>query len=128
VKQILFALLLALAVTLPALSAADMKETPINASSMLLPGSLSASQDFNIVVAGMYPNTCYTWGRADVTQPQPFYYEVRLVADLQQGRMCAMHLVPFQQSIDLGQLQSGKNVVRLINADGTYIEESTNVN
>ncbi len=75
-----------------------------------------------LLVMGMYPNTCYKWEAAEVKHVDDFTHEVRGLAKVQQG-MCTMQLVSFTQEVDLGLLKAGDHTVRVINADGTVFEK-----
>lgn len=76
-----------------------------------------------LLVTGMYPNTCYTWVNAEVKHVDDFVHEVRGVAKVSQGA-CAMMQVPFTKEVDLGLLKEGVHTARVINGDGTTFEKT----
>lgn len=102
------------------------KEVSLAVSEVYVPGGFSSTTDAYVIVSGMFPNSCYSWARADVTNVSPLFHEVRAVANVSQ-QMCLMVLVPYTQEVKLGRLQSGDHTLRFVNSDGTYFEKSLKV-
>jgi hypothetical protein len=130
-KNTIYSLLLIIAL-LPiskgfASTTSSTKEVSVNIISVDVPAGLASNTDAYVVVSGMFPNTCYQWSRAEVTSTTPLVHEISFYADLSQHVMCAMHLVPFQQEVQLGRLQSGTHTLRFINGDGTSFEQTLTI-
>ncbi len=102
------------------------KEVAIGLSDAFIPGGFSSASDAYVVASGLFPNSCYTWKRADVSNPDTFTHEVKSFATVSQG-MCLMVLVPFNKEIRLGQLAEGKHTLRFLNGDGTFMEKSLTI-
>jgi hypothetical protein len=102
------------------------KEVSINVSDVFVPGGFSSETDAYVVVSGMYPNSCYKWARADVSQAGPMVHEIRSIATVSQT-MCLMVLVPYSKEVRLGRLESGDHTLRFLNGDGTYFEKTLTV-
>ena len=100
-------------------------ERVVSINSVLLPSGLDNS-DPVAVVSGLFPNSCYSWNRADVTNPDAYTHEVRAVATVQQG-MCLMVLIPYTKEVAIGKLDKGSHTLRFMNGDGTYIEKKLDV-
>jgi hypothetical protein len=103
------------------------KELTIGLSEVFVPGGFSPNTDSYVVVSGMFPNSCYRWSRADVTNTTPLNHEIRAIANVAQNTMCLMVMIPFQKEVELGHLQSGVHTIRFINGDGTYFEKTLTV-
>ena len=104
----------------------DGKEIQIAVSDAYVPGGFDSNSDAFVVTNGMFPNGCYRWGRAEVSNLPDRVHEVKTFAKVQQG-MCLMVLVPFTKEVQLGKLDQGTHKVRFVNADGTFIEKQLNV-
>lgn len=102
------------------------KEVQIGLSGVYVPGGFDSSSDAFVVVNGIFPNGCYRWSRAEVTNVDDFTHEVKSVAAVSQG-MCIMVLVPFQKEVRLGKFPSGNHTLRFANGDGTYFEKNLKV-
>jgi len=103
------------------------KQVNVTVSSAYVPGGFSSTTDAYVIVSGMFSNSCYQWDRADVNNLNAFTHEIRVIADVTQNMMCAMHLVPYQKEVDLGVLQSGAHTLRFIGGDGTYFEQGLTI-
>lgn len=102
------------------------KEVQIGLSGVYVPGGFDSSSDAFVVVNGIFPNGCYRWSRAEVTNVDDFTHEVKSMAAVSQG-MCIMVLVPFQKEVRLGKFPSGNHTLRFANGDGTYFEKNLKV-
>lgn len=102
------------------------KEVQIGLSGVYVPGGFDSSSDAFVVVNGIFPNGCYRWSRADVSNVNDFTHEIKSVAAVSQG-MCIMVLVPFQKEVRLGKFTSGNHTLRFSNGDGTYFEKTLKV-
>jgi hypothetical protein len=98
------------------------REVVINITGAYIPGGFDSNSDTFVVVNGIFPNSCYKWERADVTNPGNNIHEVRSIAAVSQG-MCLMMLVPFTREVHIGKLPSGNHKIRFIGGDGTYLEK-----
>lgn len=102
------------------------KEVQVGLSGVYVPGGFDSSSDAFVVVNGIFPNGCYRWSRAEVTNVDDFTHEVKSMAAVSQG-MCIMVLVPFQKEVRLGKFPSGSHTLRFANGDGTYFEKNLKV-
>lgn len=98
-----------------------IKEVGVTINEVYVPGGFSSENDAYVIVSGVFPNSCYSWGHSEVTNPGPNFYEVRSFANVTQA-MCLMVLVPYSKEVRLGRLPSGEHTLRFINGDGTYME------
>ncbi|MGE0763635.1 MAG: hypothetical protein AB7N80_10190 [Bdellovibrionales bacterium] len=103
-----------------------VKDTIINVQDVFVPGGFSQDSDAYVVVNGTFPNSCYRWNRANVTDKGNNMHEIVSVAKVTQG-MCLMVLVPFSKDVRLGKLSRGEHTLRFINGDGTYFERTLEV-
>jgi hypothetical protein len=121
----------ALSIVALAASGAFAQELPkttervVNISSALIPSGFDNSEPVAIV-HGLYPNSCYSWNRADVTHPSATLHEVRAVANVSRG-MCLMVMVPYAEEVPLGRFSAGQHTIRFVNGDGTYQEKALEV-
>ena len=99
----------------------DSKELMIGITDAYVPGGFDSNSDSFVVTSGIFPNSCYSYSRAQVTNPSDFDHEVRVYAKVQSG-MCLMVLIPFNKEVRMGKLQTGNHTVRFVNGDGTYME------
>jgi hypothetical protein len=116
---------------LPLMATADdqkpqEKEVIVGISDALVPGGFDSQTDAYVIESGVFPNGCYKWKRAEVTNPKANLLEVRTIASVSQG-MCLMVLVPFTKEVKLGKLEAGTHTVRFVNGDGTYLERTLTV-
>lgn len=128
-NRIFFALVLSMFVS--AIGHAEDVKTismtiPVN--SAFVPGGFDTGSDVYVVVSGLFPNSCYSWGGADVNlQSSTPQIEVVVKANVVQERPCMRVLVPFQKEVRLGQLSEGRYELRFANGDGTYFTEVLNI-
>ena len=104
----------------------EEKEVVVGISDALVPGGFDSQTDAYVIESGVFPNGCYKWKRADVTNPKANLLEIRTIASFSQG-MCLMVLVPFTKEVKLGRLSAGTHTLRFINGDGTYLERTVSV-
>jgi hypothetical protein len=102
------------------------KEVTINIADAYIPGGFDSTSDAYVVLNGLFPNSCYKWSRAEVTNQANNIHEVRSIASVSQG-MCLMVIVPFTKEVRLGQLASGAHKIRFISGDGTYLEKDITI-
>jgi len=102
------------------------RDVEIMISDAFVPGGFDSDSDAYVVASGIFPNGCYTWKQAVVTDRDSFNHDIKSVASVSQG-MCLMVLVPFTKEIKLGKLDTGKHTLRFLNGDGTYLEKSMTV-
>lgn len=102
------------------------KEVGVTVNEVYVPGGFSSENDAFVVVSGLFPNSCYHWGRTEVSNPNGHLYEIRSFANVTQA-MCLMVLVPYSKEVRLGRLPAGESTLRFINGDGTYMDKIVNV-
>lgn len=102
------------------------KEVTIGLNDVYVPGGFDSSMDAYVIVNGIFPNGCYKWKGAEVTDLNTYKHQVVSKATVSQG-MCLMVLVPFTRDVKLGKLQSGVHQLRFMNGDGTYFEKVLNI-
>ncbi len=103
------------------------KESVVGINSAFVPGGFDSTSDVYAIVSGIYPNSCYSWKRADV-EPTDGQNVIRVsaVASVTQG-MCMMVLVPFQREVLIGTLPVGDYTLRFSNGEGTYFDEALSI-
>ena len=104
----------------------DSKEMMIGITDAYVPGGFDSNSDSFVVTSGIYPNSCYSYSRAQVTNTNDTTHEVRTFAKVQSG-MCLMVLIPFHKEVRLGKLSAGKHTIRFVNGDGTFMEKSMTI-
>ena len=114
------------AIASPAPTPPPTKNVVIGLSEVYVPGGFTSTTDAYVIVSGMFPNSCYSWGTPQITTPAPFMHEIRAVASVVQ-QMCLMVMVPFQKDVSLGILQTGAHTLRFVNGDGTYFEKTITI-
>ena len=102
------------------------KEVMIGIADAFIPGGFNSGSDAYVVANGIFPNGCYRWARASVTNVTDLTHEVKSFASVQQG-LCLMVLVPFNKEIRLGKLARGNHSIRFLNGDGTYLEKQMTI-
>jgi len=123
-KQIFSLAAIALAITFASAAQASepkTREQAIGVNEVYIPGGLSSDTDAYVIVSGMFPNSCYSWSRSEVSDKSAMVHEVRSFANVTQT-MCLMVLVPYSHDVRLGRLDSGEHTLRFLNGDGTYFE------
>src|SRR4051812_28312203 len=78
------------------------KEVTVPVSQVRVPSGFDSNTDAYVIVSGMFPNGCYRWNGAKVTDIDAFNHEVKSTALVSQG-MCIMVLVPFLEDVSLGK-------------------------
>lgn len=111
--------------SLISLASADpvTKQVGLSVHDVLVPEKVEYNNDAKIVVSGMFPNSCYRWSHAEVTDVNALNHHIRGIATVTQT-MCLMVLVPFTKEINLGKLQRGEHTLRVINGDDTFFERT----
>lgn len=99
------------------------KEVIIGINDAYVPGGFSSDTDAFAVVSGTFPNSCYSWVRADVTNKSAMFHEIRSLANVTEA-MCLMVIIPFSKEVRLGKLSSGEHTLRFISGDGTYFDRT----
>lgn len=102
------------------------REVSVGVNDVFVPGGFDSEADAYVVASGIFPNGCYRWKGAQVTNIDTYNHEVKSTATVSQG-MCLMVLVPFTKEIRLGKLASGHHTLKFVNGDGTYLEKALNV-
>ncbi|MGZ3768849.1 MAG: hypothetical protein ACXVCP_05090 [Bdellovibrio sp.] len=102
------------------------KEVQVSLSGVYVPGGFDSASDTFVVVNGIFPNGCYRWSRAEVSDVNDFTHEIKSIAAVSQG-MCIMVLVPFQKEVRLGKFRAGTHTLRFANGDGTYFEKNLKI-
>ncbi len=103
-----------------------VKEVAVGVTDVFVPGGFDSDADAYVVASGIFPNGCYRWKGAEVTNVDTFNHEVKSSAMVSQG-MCLMVLVPFTKEIRLGKLATGNHKLKFLNGDGTYLEKNLKV-
>ena len=98
---------------------------PVHVNSAFIPSSFSSDADAYVIVSGIFPNGCYSWGRADV-QHDGFTHEITTLARVTDGP-CLKMLIPFTEKVNLGQLEIGDHTVRFVNGDGTFMDKPVTI-
>lgn len=99
------------------------KDVTVSINDVFVPGGFDSEADSYVVVSGLFPNGCYHWKEAKVTNTGTYSHDIQSVAAVNQG-MCIMVLVPFTKEVRLGQLASGTHTLKFINGDGTYLQKT----
>lgn len=102
-------------------------EVPIGVNSAFVPGGFDSTADVFVVVSGLFPNTCYSWNKAEIqNQTGSNKIKISSYARVTQG-VCMMVLVPFQKEVHLGQLSAGDYTLEFSSGDGTYFEKTLHI-
>ncbi len=102
------------------------EETAISISEVFIPEGLNSKMDSYVVIAGIYPNGCYSWKRSDVVSRGLYNHIIKPIADVTQA-YCIMVLVPFVQPVQLGRLSPGSHHLLFLNADGSYLQRTLEI-
>lgn len=102
------------------------KDVIVSVSDAYIPGGFDSTADAYVVVNGIFPNGCYKWKKAEVTNKDAFNHDISSMASVSQG-MCLMVLVPFTKEVRLGKLDSGVHTLHFLNGDGTYLEKTLTI-
>ena len=102
-------------------------EVQIGINDVFVPGGFDAESDVYVVASGVFPNSCYSFKEAVVSQDKDTnIFSVNTMATVDQG-MCLMVLVPFQKEVSLGVLGSGNHTIHFMSGDGTYLEKKIEI-
>ena len=101
------------------------RRSTVNVSSAVIPSGFDNTSPV-AVVSGLFPNSCYSWDKADVTHTTPTTHEVKSYAQIRSG-YCLMVMLPFSEEVPLGSFSSGHHTIRFVNADGSYLEKTLDV-
>lgn len=121
-KSILSSLIFTLC-TADSLAQMTFEETVVDLSGVHIPEVSGAAPHTTIFVSGIFPNGCYQWKGAEVHHASEFEHEVIAVAQVAQA-FCTMALEPFTEKVELGHMRPGTHVLRFLNSDQTYFEET----
>ena len=92
---------------------------PLHVHTIYTPSGFDSESSAFVVVNGVYPNSCYSWGGAIVEHKDEFTHEISPKADISEGP-CLKILIPFTEEVALGRLSTGTHVLRFLNGDTTY--------
>lgn len=113
-------------------SAAENVEKSVNISNAFIASGFDPASPMAIL-SGVYPNSCYSWKKANIEVTGEFARNVHAVANVRQG-LCLMVLVPFTEEVllttaqdDGGRLATGTHTIRFMNGDGTYQEKTLKI-
>lgn len=100
-----------------------VKEVVMNINDVYFLDELKTEKPVRFVVNGMFPNSCYSFGRIEVGHESDSKHSVKVIANVLQG-ICAMVLSPYTQEDSLGLLKAGKHTVLFLSSDGVASEKS----
>jgi hypothetical protein len=93
----------------------------VNINAVSIPSGFDNNEPI-AVISGLFPNSCYSWDKAEVKGVDKMTTEIRSYANIRQG-MCLMVIIPFSEEVNLGKLEAGEHTLRFVNGDGTYLEK-----
>ncbi len=100
------------------------KEVLITVNGAFVPDGQAANEETFVTPIGLFPNTCYSWSRAEVRNLTNFDHEIRSYAWVDQVNMCLMYLRQItDEKVSLGRLQPGVHRIRFISHDDTFLEK-----
>ena len=102
------------------------RDVQIAINDVFVPDSQKSNGESYVVISGMFPNSCYSWNRAEVKHVSQSTHEVRVFAKVSEA-MCLMVLVPFTKEVVIGELSRGEHTLKFINGDGTFQERTLNI-
>jgi hypothetical protein len=102
------------------------KDVIVSLNDVYVPGGFDSTADAYVVANGLFPNGCYKWKGAEVTNVDSYNHEIRSMASVSQG-MCIMVLMPFTKEIRLGKLASGSHSLKFVSGDGTFLLKTLKV-
>lgn len=128
-KKMSFILVCALLASFNYKASADVvrKEITLTLSGAFVPEFVDEDQDAKVVLTGMYPNSCYSWSRAEVTKVTPMDYSIQAKAMVVTSAKCLMYLTPFLEEVNLGRLPAGEHIIHFINGDETIFDKKLTV-
>ena len=100
----------------------DVREQVVTINDAFIPSGFDTNSEAFVVINGLFPNGCYRFRDAAVSNVGPALHEVRAYATVSEG-LCLMVLVPFTKEVQLGKLSQGDHSVRFVNGDGTFWEK-----
>lgn len=100
------------------------KEVLVAVSAAFVPDSLSVNDEAFVVASGLFPNSCYSWSRAEVRNISDFDHEIRSLAWVKQSGPCLMYMVQFNEEVKLGRLAAGVHRIRFLSHDDTSLEKT----
>lgn len=119
----------ALLLSLPANSATSRKlrgaDLTVSISAAKIPSGFDPS-DVVTIVSGYYPNSCYSWARAEVEHKTAYIHEIKAIAHVNLGA-CLTVMIPFSEEVHLGTFARGNHVLRYLSGDSTYFEAPLNI-
>jgi hypothetical protein len=104
---------------------AASRQSSVNLSTVVIPSGFDNSEPV-AVLGGLFPNSCYTWEKAEVTHVDQTTHEVRSFAQIRDG-YCLMVMLPFSEEVPLGTFKTGQHKIKFVNSDGSYIEKTLDV-
>ena len=115
-------------VSAPIASASQVptKDVIVSVNGVFVPGGFSSESDAYVVLNGMFPNTCYSWDRAEVKNTTTKQHEIAAIAKVTQGT-CLMMLVPWTKDVRLGKLERGHHMLRIHTGNGNYFERALEI-
>lgn len=121
-------LLASLILTSSAVMAEEVQPREVTAivSEAFVPSGFDSQSDAYVVVSGVFPNGCYKYKRSDVDHLSNVTHVVRVIAIVKPG-VCPRMLIPFSEEVKLGQLETGKHTIRIVNGDNTYFQKQMTV-
>ena len=102
------------------------EETAISISEVFVPEGQNSKMDSYVVIAGIYPNGCYSWKRSDIVSRGLYNHIIRPIADVTQD-YCIMVLVPFSEPVQLGRLSPGRHHLFFLNSNGSYLQRTLKI-
>jgi hypothetical protein len=104
---------------------AKTRSSAVNISTAIIPSGFDNSEPVAIV-SGLFPNSCYKWEKTEVTHVDALTHEVKSFAQIRDG-YCLMVMLPFSEEVALGKFETGTHKIKFVNADGSYIEKTLDV-
>lgn len=122
-KTLLVTMVVAL-ISAPAFSQtqSNTHEQVVPVTGLMVPTDLEQDSAAFVYASGMFPNGCYHLTGPRVNHLANRVHEIEMVATVNEG-FCTMSLIPFMQKVDLGRLERGDHLLRVLNGDGTYFEK-----
>ena len=102
------------------------REVALPVHDAYIPGGFTSESDAYVVETGYFPNGCYSFSRATVTNKDPFTHEIKTYALVRTG-LCPMIMAPYNHEVGLGKLARGTHKVLFMSGEGTYIEKDLTI-
>lgn len=103
------------------------KEITIAVSDVFVPEVVEKEKEAKIVLSGVFPNSCYRWSRAEVSDLSDTFHVIQAKAFVTVNMICRMVLVPYSKEVNLGSLVPGEHTLRFVSGDETYFERKLTV-